>query len=147
MSALRKQIVPLLLIEVVLDSIEKNTIDLTVAQGHIDRVRRAVDAGHASLAAHYDIARLNVKPEIDRLQRIVGETWLLDTITTGEIVNACICVAADVAHQAPPSKKPAWEEIEGSLHELYLLIDPDLEDNPSIDRGVTVGEKFMEVVK
>lgn len=144
MSALRRQILPLLLIEAVIDSIEKNAVDTDAARGPLEMVRSALNLCHAQLK-FYNIARLKVDGQLTAFQGVVKEAWVDEHVSTGEIVSACVDLAAEVAAQAPPMKVAAWEALESALFMLYELIDPDLTDEKAIHRGSAIGAKFKGV--
>jgi len=153
MSAWKKQAVPLVFLEIAMQSITKEN-------GHMKRIK-AIDTrvqrwlGDAWKPVNEKRGRINdikalhiTVQSAAQIQTKLAAYWKGGVKTVSELPNAMLVIAEDSLRRMPANNKErrkAWGYLVAALFDLCQVADPELTDNVGQERGLEIAGMVMEV--
>lgn len=153
MSALRIQLVPLVLVNVVRDVyLEAQRSSGQPMARHEERLFCRLERPLAKCFAMVEKSSYSKKweaisREVEAIQGLINQAWDGEDVDSAELFSALLSLVADTHHQMPSGEKRYWwGKLLEALQAVYELVDPDLNENEKIERGAALGERMRAVI-
>jgi len=151
MSAWKKQAVPLVFLEIAMQSITKENGHMKRIKAIDARVQRWLeDAWKPVNEKRIDDAKaLHITVQsAAQIQAKLAAYWKGGVQTVSELPNAMLVIAEDSLRRMPANNKKrrkAWGYLVTALYDLCQVADPELTDNVGQERGLEIAGMVMEV--
>lgn len=149
MSAWKKQAVPLVFLEIAMQSIIKENGNMKRIMAIDARVQRwMTDAWNPINERRIDDKKaMHITVQASaQIQTKLAKYWANGVQTVSELPNAMLVIAEDSLRRMPPNNKErrkAWGYLVSALYDLCLVADPDLTDNVGQERGIEIAGMVM----
>lgn len=151
MSAWKKQAVPLVFLEIAMQSVTKENGKMRRIKAIDKRVQHWMTEAWKPVNEKRidDKKAMHITVQASaQIQTALAKYWVNGVQTVSELPNAMLVIAEDSLRRMPPNNKErrkAWGYLVAALYDLCLVADPDLTDNVGQERGIEIAGMVMEV--